>query len=182
MPTDWTLSSGSYVKPYRSPWGAFPIRSMPVSSGVSSLVIRVGDRVGLDVRTATNYHRIKQSTALSTVIVGFAAEEASTNPDKSTGAPSYNIPVYEAHPSVEFKAVTKLATLTSSLVGARKALVRDSTLNIWYVDITEDTETKKQIVVTELVDGVGDSGGYVAFRHIERVSSASTNTFLAFFK
>lgn len=179
---DIAPSSGSYVKPYRSPWGAFPIRTMAVSSGVSSLVIRVGDRVGLDVRTDTNYHRIKQSTALSTVVVGFAAEEASTNPDKSTGAPVYTIPVWEAHPAVEFQCITKGGTLASSLVGARKSIKRDSTLNIWYIDIADDTEVNKNVVVTELIDAVGDSGGLVAFRHIERVSSASTNTFLAFYK
>lgn len=171
---DFTLSSGSYVRPYRSPWGAFPVRAMPMSSGVSSLITRVGDRVGLDVRTATAYHKIKQSSALSTAIVGYVSD--------TTQTADQLVPVWEANPMVEFRAVTKNATLLSTHVGMRKGMVRDSTLNVWYIDLVDDTEANKTVIVTELIDAVGDSGGYVAFKHLMRNSTTSSAHFLAFYK
>jgi hypothetical protein len=73
-----SLSSGSIVRPYRSPWGAFPTRSMPISSGVSSLAINLGQLVISDTRTSTCEHRIKASVVSGEAgIVGIAAEGAS---------------------------------------------------------------------------------------------------------
>ena len=47
--TDFTLSSGSIMRPHRSPWGAFPTRGFMISTGISSNVINIGR-----VATATN--------------------------------------------------------------------------------------------------------------------------------
>lgn len=184
---DFTLSSGSICRPLRSPWGAFPTRSFGVSTGVSSATIHVGRPVTLDYTEAdntTNTQYIKGSTADNTFyLTGIAAEEAS-----GTGYPAgTEISVWECNPLVEFKAVTKGANLGSSQVGLTKTLHWDSSLSIAYVDLTASTAADHRVVITDLVDAQGDSGGYVAFRFLanpRRQGSTinSSTPYLAFYR
>ena len=185
MATDFSLSSGSYARPHRSPWGAFPVRTMPISTGVSSAAIAVGRRVTLDW-TSTQAGQVKGATSENTFfLVGLAASPVSG----STATRGNDISVYEANPLVEFKAVTKGATLDLAQVGLHKKLMRDSTLDIEYVDLSASTAADWRVVITGLIDGVGDSGGYVSFRFLSRltentgssVAITSTSPVLAFY-
>lgn len=184
---DLTLSSGSICEPYRSPWGGFPTRTMALSTGVSSAAIAVGRRITLDW-TSTQAGQVKASTSETTFfLVGIAAQAASG----STAARGNDLSVYEAHPDVEFKAVTKGATLDLSQVGLSRKMMRDSTLDIEYIDLSASTAADWRVVITGLIDAVGDSGGYVSFRFLSQLgggnigSSAaitSTSPVLAFYR
>lgn len=189
--TDFTLSSGSICRPFRSPWGAFPTRGMAVSTGVSSAAIWIGRAVTLDYTEAGNSsvaQYVKASTADNTFyLVGIAAETQPAGGSGSTAVIGTPISVWECNPLVEFKAVTKGATLQSSAVGLTKTLHWDSTLNIQYVDLTASTASDHRVVLTQLIDQQGDSGGYVAFRFIgnrrEQGSTINSSTpFLAFYR
>lgn len=178
--TDFTLSSGSFVEPHRSPYGGFPIRHFGVSTGVSSAIIFRGSLVTLD-KGSTNQQFVKRSTATDAPeIVGYSCE---TTP--STTVAGTEIGVYEADPRVEFRAVTQNGVIGSTTVGELKALVFDSTHNIHYVDLAEGTASKLRVIVTELIDSPGDSGGKVAYRHVRQAlrnsSIASTVNILAFY-
>lgn len=185
--TDFTLSSGSICRPYRSPWGAFPTRTMGISTGVSSATIYLGSAVTLDYLEAGNSSvggYVKRSTADNTFyLVGIAAATVSG----STATTGSDLPIWECNPLVEFKAVTKGATLQSSAIGLTKTLHFDSTLNIQYVDLTASTAADHRVVLTGNVDAQGDSGGYVSFRFIgnraEQGSTVLSSTpFLAFYR
>lgn len=184
---DFTLSSGHICEPHRSPWGGFPMRTMQVSTGVSSAAIPIGRKVTLDW-SSTQAGQVKGSTAEGWFFgVGIAGSAVSG----STGARGTDITVYEAHPSVEFKAVTKGANLDLAQVGLSKKLMYDSTLQIEYVDLTASTAADWRVVVTGLLDAVGDSGGYVSFRFLSQlgggnigssVAITSTSPVLAFYR
>lgn len=188
---DFTLSSGSICKPHRSPWGAFPTRAYAVSTGVSSNTIHVGRVVTLDWTGSTTAGRILASSANATFFaVGVAASGASGS-TAVTGLPGVatEVSVYEANPMVEFRAATKNGLLASSIVGLRKTLAWDSTLNISYVDIIDSTKSNWRVAITALVDQEGDSGGYVAFRFMSKLTEnigssialTSTSPLLAFY-
>lgn len=183
---DLTLSSGSICRPYRSPWGNFPTRSMTCSTGISSAAIRVGRRVTLDWTGSTTAGKVLPSTAVNHfMLVGIAAQEVSG----STAVTNSEVSVWEANPAIEFRANTKGANLASSHIGLRKKLMLDSTLNIEYVDLTASTNGDWRVVVTGLIDNEGDSGGAVSFRFLSRltentgssVAITSTTAILAFY-
>ena len=176
-----TPSSGSIVKPFRSPWGAFPQRAFGVSTGISSAVIYRGAQVTLD-KGSTNQYYVKRSTATGAPdIVGYAAQET-----PSTSPAGTIINVHEANPNVEFSAITKNGLIDSTSVGEYKAIVYDSTLNIHYIDLGNSSVGDARVIVTQLIDSPGDSGGRVAFRHVTNVAPASsvvsTVNLLAFYR
>ena len=176
---DLTLSSGSFCRPFRSPWGAFPTVTKTTSTGISSNAIRLGALMKLDDRTSTTTHRVcPTSTTIDQLLVGIAAQTISG----SSAANFTEIAIWDANPLVEFKAVTKGATLLSAQVGTGAALAWDSTLNILYVDLGNSSAGDARVLITDLIDNVGDSGGYVAFRFMteSRESTvASSVTYLA---
>jgi len=177
--TDFVLSSGNIMRPYRSPWGAFPTRGFALSTGISSNAIILGRIVGLDVNTDSNASQILPSSqtagvVMSTAIVGVAAEGA-VGPG-STNTRGTVISVWEANPLIEFRANTQGANLGSSQVGKTKALVWDSTLTIHKVDLSNSTLINVRCVVTQLLDNEGDSGGAVAFRFIANTPPAADST------
>jgi hypothetical protein len=180
-------SSGNICRAFRTPWGAFHTRTYGVSTGVSSATIHLGRPVTLDYTEAgntTNAAFVKASTGDNLFYaVGIAAEGASG----STAVAGTPITVWEANPMQEFVAVTKAANLSSSQVGLTRTLHWDSTLNIAYVDLSASTATDHRVVVTQLIDAQGDSGGRVAFRFIsnrrEQGSTVNSSTpFLAFYR
>jgi hypothetical protein len=193
----YTPSSGDYCRPLTSPWGAFPIKSMqPVSSIVASSVIPLGRQVSLVGGTSTSAGQIIPGAALgaaATQNVGIAAANGANAANSSATANGF-IPVWEANPMVEFKAVSKGAPLGSSHVGLRRSLQWDSTLNVQYVDLTASTAADWRVVVTGILPQLtgnveGDSGGYVSFRFLphltENIGSSvaltSTTPILAFY-
>lgn len=181
---DFTLSSGSILRPFRSPWGAFPMRGFALSSGISSNAIVAGRIVALDANTDSNAAQILPSSqtagvVMSTGIVGVSAE--SCNLPGSTNTKGYVASVWEANPMVEFRAHTQGATLGSSQVGKTKAIVWDSTLGIHKVDLSNSTIVNVRVRVTQLIDAEGDSGGAVAFRFLTRTPGDSTSGLLGLY-
>lgn len=182
---DFTLSSGSICRPYRSPWGAFPTRSFGISSGGSSAGVLIGRRVTLDFTEAGNSSHaqyVKGSTAINHFYLAGIAAETNTNATEGTAGS-----VWECNPLVEFKAASINGTLQSSHVGLTKKLMFDSTLNIEVVDLSASTASDHRVVITQLIDQQGDSGGYVAFRFLpNRADQGSTvlssTPFLAFYR
>lgn len=184
--TDFVLSSGSYMRPFRARGGAgIPIRQMPLSTGISSQVIRVGNVVGLDQNTTNGYSQITLSsvssgTCVSTAVVGVAAE----GPGAVAGGPSSTnvagtlIPVWEADPAVEFRANTIGGLLNSTLVGTVKEINRDTTLNIDLIQIGASrlTAAMNNVLITGLIDQPGDSGGAVSFKFLPRDPNATWTT------
>jgi hypothetical protein len=184
--TDFVLTSGMIMRPYKSPWGAFPTKGFALSSGISSNAILLGRVVGLDVNTDSNASQILPSSqtagvVMSTAIVGVAAESPSGGTVGATNTRGTVISVWEANPAVEFRAHTQGANLASSAVGKQKALVWDSTLTIHKVDLSNSTGVNVRVRVTSLIDAEGDSGGAVAFRFLTRTPGDSTSYLLAFY-
>lgn len=189
--TDFVLSSGNTMRPHRSPWGAFPLVGRKLSTGISSRMIFVGTVVGLDSASTAFMDCIQPvvqtSGSLNPAagqIVGVAAESASTgvpgtglNILSTTPGTQGTIMVWDAHPSVEFKAWTRFGLITSSIVGQAKELTRDSTLNIDLVNLrTSSLATPAAcVIITSLIDNSGDSGGAVTFRFNQ------SSGFLAFY-
>lgn len=185
--TDYTLSSKSFCRPVRSPWGAFPMRGMQVIS--TSPVLNVGRRVTLNYSANdTSVGQITPSTADNCFyLVGIAGSSASTHSSLVTGD---TIPVWEANPNVEFQAVSYGATFASSHIGLRKKMVWDSTLQIEKIDLGASTATDWRVVITGIGQGysIGDSGAYVTFKFLNQMAESavtsvapSTTAFLAFF-
>jgi hypothetical protein len=177
--TDFVLSSGAICRPFRCPWGAAPVRGYALSTGISSNAIILGRIVAFDVNTDSNADQILPSSqtagvVMSTAIVGIAAESA-VGPG-STNTRGTVISVWEANPLIEFRAHTQGATLQSSQVGKTKAIVWDSTLTIHKVDLSNSTLINVRVVVTQLIDAIGDSGGAVAFRFLTQTPPAGDST------
>lgn len=191
-----SLSSGSICRPFRSPWGSFPVKHMvPISTNAR---IDVGRLVHTNwtAQTSSNGGQIVASTADSAFyIVGIAASSVAAG---SSAVANQPIPVWEANPNVEFRAFTKGAALGSSQVGLHRTLHWDSTLSISYVDLTASTAADWRVVVTGvsgengvtgLMGQVGDTGGEVTFRFLSKlegnigssVALTSTTPVLAFY-
>lgn len=190
---DITPTGGDFIRPWSSPWGSFPIRSMKLSTGISSNKIFLGSVVGLDVNSTSFQDCIVPSSLgssfsviASTAVVGIAAEGPATTSPSSTNTQGTVIPVWEANPNVEFVARTRNGLLNSTCVGQMKELVLDSTLNITLVNIGASSlaTPMPRVIITGLVDNSGDSGGRVTFRFAVKdgTSSLSTANLLAFFR
>lgn len=185
--TDFALSSGSICRPYRSPWGAFPTKTFQTAS-TTATAIALGRPLDCLADTSSNAGFAKAATTPNWFnFVGIAAEACSSGVSSAvTGA---KISVWEANPMVEFKAVTKGGVIGSSMIGKRRSMNWDSTLAIAWIDCTVSSNADWRVCVTGLVDGEGDSGGYVAFRFLSRlegnigssVALTSTTPVLAFF-
>lgn len=188
--TDWVPTVGDYVRPHRSPWGGFPIRTMPLSTGISSNAIFVGQMVSLDLNsTAFNNCIVPSSLTSNTVVstrnVGFAADCSTTPSNANNIAQGTAWPVWDANPNVEFRARTRNGLLNSTLVGEAHSLLWDSTLHIHYVNVgASSATTPVNVIITGLIDASGDSGGLVTFSvpaH-DITSSLSTANILAFYR
>jgi len=154
-----TLSSADYMRPYRSPWGAFTVKYVAESTGQSFKYGAVIEN-DLDASTAAGRAALataSNSTVTSTSIIGVAAQAASSVVNTKIG-------YYPANPNVEFWGRTIRGVLDSSCVFKAYGLAYDSTLNIHLVDLGNAQSTSERVVVTELIDAIGDSGGAVAFK------------------
>ena len=199
---DWTLSSGSIVKPYRTNLGNIPIRHFQCSTAVSTARITRGDVVEFDHLVATGTFRIRRdliaSTTPSTGILGIAAGSDTFSDAAGTGLTTNGqagfansgipntIPVYMAAGTEFIGHCTGVSN--STMVGQTKILSRDSTLNIWVVqrnagELGASTLADQRIIVTE-IPYPGDTNGPVVFRFLREnplPSSVSTAAgYLAF--
>ena len=189
----YTPSSGDTIRPHRSPWGAYPVRSFNHISTAAAVV--KGTLVTLNTAGSTAVDCIIPSTGAGGLaafsIAGIAAEDSSAA--TSSAVAGATVSVWEANPMVEFKAVTKGGAMASSNIGLRKSLNYDSTLKITYVDLGASTATDNRVVVTQNLhaltnNSLGDSGCYVAFRFLtslgEQIGSTtiqSSSPLLAFY-
>lgn len=178
---DISLSSGSIVRPYRTPWGAFAIKHMtPLSSNAR---IDVGRPVELLGAGSTSGGQIIPHAADNTfLLVGIAASSLAAGSSATANSP---IPVWEANPMQEFVGYSFGAPMGSSIIGKRKKLTWDSTRNIALVDLSASTATDWRIVVTGLnghngVTGLagesGDTGGQVTFRFLPTLAENNNST------
>ena len=156
---DYVISSGDAIRPLRNPLGQFVIESLGEST---SQVFVYGDVLEIDRNVSTSSHRVKRastsgSTVTSTTIVGVAAQGASSNVDQ-------RVPFYSANSLNTFWGRTRGGVLASSNIGSGYGLFRDSTKNVFLVDLGNGVSTSVRVIVTDFVDQLGDSGGAVAFR------------------
>ncbi len=190
---DITPTAGDYLRPHSSPWGSPHIRTMALSTGISSNIIYIGTVVGLDVnstqfRNCVSPSSLTSNTVVSTAIVGIAAEGpgASATSPSSTNIQGTLIPVWDANPSIEFRGRTRNGLLNSTIVGEVKDILWDSTLHIHLINVGASSLSAPapRVLITGLLDNSGDSGGLVTFKFLQKdvTSSLSTNSLLAFWK
>lgn len=156
---DIVLSSADYFRPARCPWGQPRVAFAYESTGQS---YRYGALLEHDIDVSTAAGRlalatVSGSTVTSTSIVGVAAEPASS---VVTTKRTY----FPADAATEFWGRTIRGVLGSSCVFKAYGIAYDSTLQIHLVDLGNAQSTSERVIVTELVDNAGDSGGAVLFK------------------
>lgn len=176
---DWTASSNSCVRVWRSPYGSPNIKYFEVSTCVSTARIATGELVQFDTVASSASHRVVRSlftggagtnllntSNASAVLLGIAIE-----PDTSDGStlglgPNRKIGVALFDGIQEFMAYTRWSgPVTSTMVGQTRALIYDSTLKIWQVDSTNSTTANHSVMITNVPDAyIGDTGAPVAFK------------------
>lgn len=190
---DWTLSSGSIVRPVRSNFGAPIIRTYQASTAVSTARITRGDVVVFDPLVATGSFRIRRdliaSTVPSTAILGIALQSDTFSDAAGTGlttngqqsfvnATAPNMLSVALANHTEFQANCTGAA-NSTLLGQYKVLSRDSTLNIWAIrnagEVGVSTEADKRIQITE-VPYPGDTNAPLYFKFMASAQSGSSGS------
>jgi hypothetical protein len=174
---DWTASSNSVVRPYRSPFGSPNIRYFEVSTSVSTSQIKTGDIVQFDTTVSSATHRVKRALRNgggdanllnSSVAVVLGVAMGKDESDGSTLGLGVNrkIGVALFDGFTEFLGYVRgTGPVTSTMIGTNRAMIFDSTLNIWQVDSTNSTAANQTVVITDVPDAyIGDTGAPVAFR------------------
>ncbi len=164
----YTLSSNSFVRPYRSAKGSPAIRNIQGSTYAAGGGIRIGDVVQQDTNTASNSFRaVRMANHIpSTAIWGVASandpQDGSTGPAGLGSPTSLRIPVWLAERDTEFIAFSKDSALDpATAVGNLGVIKRDSTLNIWYVSTTASTAGDVRVRITQVPDPNSTNGAYV---------------------
>ncbi len=174
---DWTLSTASGIRPYRSPFGSPLIRSFQPSTCASTAVIRAGNVVTLNTVVSTgvggqivlapssggnggNLLQVGITSLIGVALEGDASGGTSSNATAIT--------VALADPAVEFIGfLTAGGVCASSLVGQSKAIRFDSTNRIHIVDSTNSTAALFAVKITDIPSYAnGDTGGPVVFKFL----------------
>ena len=190
-------SSGSIIRPVRSPFGSPRIRHFQASTCASSAVIRCGDPVTFDTVVTTGYMRIvKAPSSQGNVgnllqngirsLVGIAlADDTSAGAitgllaDGAAGNSQIRqIPVAVADGLTEYSiqissvGATPL-TAASSMVGKAYPMELNRTHQRWFISSTNlSTAADLSIVVTDVPAGnIGDTGGTVYFKFLSTMVS-----------
>lgn len=174
---DWTASSNSIVRPYRSPFGSPNIRYFEVSSAASTNTIRAGDLVQFDTSVSSASHRIAKAASTGgnagnllgingNNLIGVAME-ADPRTDPSTGMginAKVGVAVFDG--VTEFMAYVRgTGPVTSTMIGQNRSIIHDSTLRIWQIDSTNSTAALQTAIITDVPDQyIGDTGAPVAFK------------------
>ena len=170
---DKTLSSLSLMYPYRSRYGTFQFRDFEESTCISTATIKYGHVVQFDANVSTANHRVVKSSTManapnviSSLFLGISVEN-STGDGSTTGVgPNKKLKVCLATSQTEFWGPTKSSVVTSTVIGLRKALAFDSTLNIFYVDIGNSTAGDATVVVTDVPEPGSDANNPVIFKFL----------------
>jgi hypothetical protein len=181
---NWSNSSGSKIRPYRSPWGSPIIRHFEESTAASSDVIVRGDVVCSDTLVTTGGLRILHApssggtgTNLMQVaiksLVGVALQN-STGVGDTTGITAdglgtdnrRKIAVALAVPEQEFYGYTSTleggnGVASNLFVGVNRPIIYDRNLHTYFVASTNSTAALAAVQITEVPQDVyGDSGGF----------------------
>lgn len=170
MATDWVISSGDYMRPYRSLGSDALTTDFGAESSVAQTyplgALLEFDSTWNTVRAAST----TGSTVNSVRVIGVAAEPA------SSVANATRI-FWAITPQQEFMARTRGGVLGSTTPGVKCGIFRDSSKGVYLLDFGNKVSTSVLAVVTGLIDGAGDSGGYVRFKFgtdIQTTDSAAT--------
>ena len=167
---DFTISSGDYMRPYRTQGSDgvtmdFGQESSVAQSYPVGAVLEYDSTAGTLRQASTS-----GSTVTSVRVIGVAAEPASSVANATR--------IYWAiTPQQEFMARTRGGVLGSTSVGVKCGIFRDSSKNVFLLDFGNKVSTSVLCVVTGLIDSAGDSGGYVRFKFgadIQTTDSAAT--------
>jgi hypothetical protein len=141
------VGSGNYIRPYRP--GARIVAFAPALSQD----YEVGDFVVESTDTASK-GKVLESGADPAAVVGVAAAASDTTDAKDS--------VYVADPETEFMGhVENAATPDGATIGLECGIVKDTTNDIWRVDLSDTTN--KVVKVTQVLDP-GDVNGRVVFK------------------
>ena len=143
-----SLSSGAFIRPYSA--GSVRIDYFPESTGQSFVV---GEPVIYDAAVATAGHRITIAAGDPTLILGFAAQNASSVQDTQIG-------VWMAEAGAEFWGRLNVAAV-STYAGRRTGIVDVSSASIWALDPAETTVNC--LWITKFLDPIGDTNNAVVF-------------------
>lgn len=177
---DWTLSTASGIRPYRSPWGSPFIRSFQASTCASTATIRAGEVVTLNTVVSTGGARIVLAPSSGgnganllqvgiTSLIGVALE-SDTSDGSTTGLANVEnrkLSVALADPAIEFIGFQTNGVSASSLIGTSKALRFDSTNRIHVIDSTNSTAALVAVKITDIPSyAEGDTNGPVVFKFL----------------
>ncbi len=181
---DWTLSTATVFRPYRSPKGSPALRYYQESTCASTAVIHAGmpvilaETTGFDRILRCSYATSNSEMPTTMVrLVGVAAE-GSTSDGSTTGLSNQQtrrLAVYVADGKTEFLGYLKGAgPAASSMIGLNKGVIYDSTLNTYFIDSTNSTTSEHAAHITDIPDyAIGDTNGPVVFRFLSSKVSIS---------
>lgn len=174
---DWTASSNSCVRPYRSPFGSPHIKYFEASTSASTNRIVVGDLVQFDTSVSSASHRVAKASSTGGNggnLLGINGDKllgVAMTADESDGStlglgPTRTIGVALFDGITEFLAYTRWAgPVTSTMIGTQRSIIHDSTLRIWQIDSTNSTAAVQTAIITDVpAQYIGDTGAPVAFR------------------
>jgi hypothetical protein len=175
--SDWTASSNSFVRVFRSPYGSPNLRYFEASTAAAAAKIVVGDLVQFDTATSSNSHRVARAQSTGgggANLLGINGNNllgVAVTKDESDGStlglgPNRQIGVALFDGVQEFLAYTRWAgPVTSTMVGQQRSIIYDSTLKIWQIDSTNSTAALMTAIITDVpVAYIGDTGAPVAFK------------------
>lgn len=185
-------TSNTVFRPYRTPYGSFPIREFEEGTCASTAVIRRGDVVCFDTVVTTGNHRVVRApssqgnggTVLQNGIKSLigVALTGSTGDGSTTGLagdgarpnPAKMISVAIADRQTEFLgyissggASTAVHISASSYIGMRKAVVYDRTQHAFFIDSTNSTAADFSVIITDIPsESRNDKNGAVIFKFL----------------
>lgn len=174
---DWTASSVSCIRPYRSPYGSPNIRYFEASTAAAAAKIVYGDLVQFDTAVSSASHRVvrAQSTGGNggnllgingNNLLGVAVTKDESDGSTLGVGPNRTIGVALFDATQTFLAYTRWSgPVTSTMIGQTRSIIYDSTLKIWQIDSTNSTAALQTAIITDVPAAyIGDTGAPVAFR------------------
>jgi hypothetical protein len=174
---DWTASSNSCVRPYRSPLGSPNIRYFEASTAAAAAKIVTGDLVQFDTAVSSASHRVARAQSTGggggnllgingNNLLGVAMTKDDSDGSTAGLGPTRKIGVALFDGITEFLAYVRgSGPVTSTMVGQQRSVIFDSTLKIWQIDSTNSTAALMTAIITEVPEAyIGDTGAPVAFK------------------
>lgn len=174
---DWTASSNSIVRPFRSPKGSPNIRFFEASTAAAATKIEAGFLVQFDTAVSSASHRIVKAQTTGggganllgingANLLGVAIEKDTSDGSTLGVGVNRKIGVAVFDGETEFLAYTRWAgPVASTMIGQNRSIIYDSTLKIFQIDSTNSTAALQTAIITDVPEqGLGDTGAVVAFK------------------